>query len=81
MFGENTAPTTQADNFSLEQGEVIYPPDWAGCHEMRRFSAKEREGTGGAKDDHVMSWAAGWAWIEEVERLSSGFEKTRARWY
>lgn len=54
--------------FALEQGYFIYPSDWEGKGEYRSFSAIERKATGGEKDDRVMAQAAGWAWIEEVER-------------
>lgn len=49
---------------ALEQGEVIYPPGWLGMKEMQRFSLAEREATGGEKDDRIMAWAAGWAWLD-----------------
>lgn len=57
---------------ALEQGEVIYPADWKGVNEMKRFSQAKREATGGEKDDRVMAWAAGWAWLSEISSTESG---------
>ena len=60
--------------FALEQSEIIYPKKWQGIAEMRRFSAKDRQATGGEKDDRIMAWAAGWAWVGEIS--SPKFGKT-----
>jgi hypothetical protein len=66
---------------AIEQSEVIYPPAWDGLTEMKRFSMREREATGGAKDDRIMSWAAGWAWIDTAVLLGSdSYSVGKARW-
>lgn len=53
---------------ALEQDEVIYPDDWHGIREMQRFSATRREGMN-ETDDCIMSWAAGWAWLDTAVEL------------
>jgi hypothetical protein len=64
----NTSKRVNTDRiaYALEEKEIIYPPDWEGKGEFRKFSAKAREATGGAKDDRVMAMAAGWAWIDQI---------------
>lgn len=65
--------------YYLDQGMVAYPPDWKGVQEMRKFSSSEREATGGEKDDRIMSWAAGFAWIDEV-KIVSGSQTTALKY-
>lgn len=62
---------TNTDRVALavEQGQLIYPPDWQGKQEMRSFSAKDREASAGEKDDRVMALAAGFAHIDEVREI------------
>jgi hypothetical protein len=50
---------------TIEEGQVIYPPDWVGTQEMRNFSSKERCAMSG-HDDAVMCWAIAFAWLEEA---------------
>ncbi|MBW4635049.1 MAG: hypothetical protein KME30_25055 [Iphinoe sp. HA4291-MV1] len=47
----------------LEQGEVVFPPDWEGIREMRQFSALHREAITG-HDDCLLSWAIAFAYLE-----------------
>lgn len=53
---------------ALTDGDVIYPPDWAGIKQMRKFSKKLREGVR-EKDDAIMCWAVAWAWLETALTL------------
>ena len=46
----------------IEQGEIIYPPDWAGVNELKNFNAVERQASLG-HDDLVMSSAIAFAWL------------------
>jgi Terminase RNaseH-like domain len=64
----NASKKVNTDRIALgiEQGEFIFPAGWKGIGEMKRFSLKDREATGGAKDDRIMAWAAGMAQLEEV---------------
>jgi len=64
----NTSKRINTDRLALgvEQGDFIYPPDWQGISEMKRFSLAKREATGGAKDDRIMAWAAGMAHLDEL---------------
>jgi hypothetical protein len=79
----NTSRTSKIVNtdriaFALEQGEFIYPADWQGINEFKRFSLKDRAATGASKDDRVMALAAGWAWIEEaVPKIAGGYFSTQ----
>lgn len=57
-------PNTDRIAFAQEHGDVIYPPDWAGLEEMRRFLAADRAAQQGHTDDAIMGWAAAWAWLE-----------------
>lgn len=49
----------------VEQNECIFPADWAGVTEMRKFSAKERCALSG-HDDSTMCFATGMAYLMEV---------------
>jgi Terminase RNaseH-like domain len=64
----HTSKAVNTDRIALaiEQGELIYPADWQGIGEMKRFSKKDRCATGDAKDDRVMALAAGFAWLNEA---------------
>jgi Terminase RNaseH-like domain len=70
---------TNTDRIALaiEQGQLIFPPDWKGLSEMRSFSVSKREAVAGEKDDRVMALAAGFAHIDEArgrqEVYSPGF--------
>jgi hypothetical protein len=55
---------------ALVSGDVIYPPDWKGIDEMKKFSAQKREAISG-HDDRVMSWAIGWSHLETALSLRS----------
>lgn len=46
----------------IEQGEIIYPPDWRGIDELKNFNAIKREASAG-HDDLVMSSAIAFAWL------------------
>jgi len=46
----------------IEQGEIIYPPNWAGIDELKNFNAIKREASAG-HDDLVMSAAIAFAWL------------------
>lgn len=50
---------------AVEQGEVIFPADWIGIDEMRKFGKLTRTALSG-HDDVVMCWAIGFAMIEEA---------------
>jgi Terminase RNaseH-like domain len=65
----NASKKVNTDRIALgvEQGEFIFPADWEGIGEMKRFSQAAREATGGAKDDRIMAWAAGFAQMDEIE--------------
>jgi hypothetical protein len=67
----NSSKRTNTDREALavEQGLLIYPPDWKGRAEMRGFSAKDREAVSGEKDDRIMALAAGLAHLEDVRKL------------
>ncbi|MGL4880996.1 MAG: hypothetical protein ACRC8K_08015, partial [Waterburya sp.] len=64
----NTSKRINTDRIALglEQCEFIYAENWAGKAEFRKFSAKDRCATGGAKDDRVMAMAAGWPYVDEL---------------
>jgi Terminase RNaseH-like domain len=64
----NTSKKVNTDRIALgvEQGEYIYPADWKGIIEMKRFSQALREGTGGEKDDRVMCFAAGMPHLDQI---------------
>lgn len=47
----------------LTDGDFVYPPDWNGIRQMKKFSKKEREGIK-EKDDAVMSAAIGFSMLE-----------------
>lgn len=47
---------------ALEQGELTFPPDWAGIEELHNFSAVQREAMMG-HDDLVMSTSIAFAWL------------------
>ena len=82
-FTTRTSKVVNTDRIALglEQKEIIYPPDWKGINEMKRFSMREREATGAEKDDRIMSWAAGWAWLEKAITLSSrSYSAGKAQW-
>lgn len=49
----------------IEQLEVVFPPDWIGIDEMRKFGKLTRTALSG-HDDAVMCWAVGFAMIEEA---------------
>jgi hypothetical protein len=67
----NSSKRTNTDRvaFAVEQGSLIYPPDWQGADEMRSFSAMHREATAGSKDDRVMALAAGYSYMIEARKL------------
>lgn len=82
----NVSKRVNTDRIALahEQGDFIYPPNWEGMIEFKRFSLRLREATGSSKDDRVMALAAGWAWIEELENLialmNSNFGEGTMEW-
>jgi hypothetical protein len=49
----------------IEQGEIMFPKNWKGIHEMRRFSRMSREALSG-HDDTIMCAAVGMALVGEV---------------
>jgi hypothetical protein len=65
---------------SIEQGDYVYPPDWSGIGELRRFTLKTREASEG-HDDMVMAMAAAGAWIESVAPTKNAFSQSRAHAY
>lgn len=72
----NTTRSSKIENtdriaLAVDQQEVIFPADWLGINEAKRFSQKDRCATGSAKDDRIMSWAAGWAHLEEYAMAQS----------
>ena len=50
---------------ALEQGDVIFPIDWEGIDQIKRFSAANRKATTG-HDDQVMAWAIAFAFVDEI---------------
>lgn len=65
---------------SVEQGNVIYPPDWDGIKEMSQFSAGSREATSG-HDDCVMAFAVAWAYYETAQSISGNvFSQSEVIW-
>lgn len=65
---------------AVEQGEVIYPPDWAGIQEMSVFSSINREASSG-HDDEVMAFAVAFACYDEALKLSGKqYGEARAYW-
>lgn len=64
----NASKKVNTDRIALgiEQGEFIFPADWGGIIEMKRFSQAAREATGGEKDDRVMAFAAGMAHLDQI---------------
>ncbi|MEM9452468.1 MAG: hypothetical protein AAGA75_28670 [Cyanobacteria bacterium P01_E01_bin.6] len=72
--GVNTSRQSKVVNtdrvaIAIEQGEVIYPPDWEGIREMKKFALKGREAISG-HDDEVMAFAAAWAWRDAALSLN-----------
>jgi phage terminase large subunit-like protein len=57
---------------ALETREVVFPPDWEGIQEMLNFSLLTRKGIGQTKDDCIMAWAAAWAHLGDVGKVSAG---------
>jgi len=74
----NTGTTSKlmnTDRISLMvgDGDVIYPSDWHGIKQMKKFSRTLRMAIDGEKDDAVMSWAVGFGMLgaafEELKTL------------
>lgn len=68
----NTGRLTKIQNTDriaqmIEQEEMIYPADWVGINEMRKFSKTTREALSG-NDDCIMCAAVGMAMIEKVRQ-------------
>jgi len=73
----NTSATSKLINtdritLALSDGDVVYPADWHGIPQMKKFSRVQRQAIDGEKDDAVMSWAVGFAMIgEAIEELKT----------
>lgn len=52
----------------VEQQEAIFPPDWVGIQEMKKFSRSDRVALSG-HDDTITCWATGMALLEEALAL------------
>jgi hypothetical protein len=61
----------------LTDGDVIYPKDWVGVQQMRKFSKKDREGVR-SSDDAIMSWAVGFAKLDEAMESHRDAERIAA---
>lgn len=61
----------------IENGEFMFPADWEGIAEMKRFSALKREASSG-KDDRVMSFAAMGVWLDEIVGTVGAIGRVRA---
>lgn len=72
-----TSKRVNTDRIALavEQGEVVFPPDWQGIGEAKRFSAQKREAVTG-HDDCLMCWAAGWAHLETALGMTVNWSST-----
>lgn len=62
---------------ALEYKEVIYPKDWDGVDEMRKFSLLTRKATSG-HDDCIAAWAAAWVWLEEATKEANRLESVKS---
>lgn len=62
-----TSKIVHTDRLALatEFRQVVYPKDWIGIQEMKRFSLATREASTG-NDDSIMAWAAAWVWLEDA---------------
>lgn len=62
-----TSKIVHTDRLALatEFKQVVYPKDWIGVQEMKRFSLATREASTG-NDDSIMAWAAAWVWLDEA---------------
>lgn len=62
-----TSKIVHTDRLALatEFKQVVYPKDWVGIQEMKRFSLATREASTG-NDDSIMAWAAAWVWLDEA---------------
>ena len=56
----------------IEQGEIIFPKDWAGVDELKNFNAVTREASAG-HDDLVMSSAIAFAWLHAAYPQTSAW--------
>jgi Terminase RNaseH-like domain len=74
----NASKKTNTDRAALavEQGLLIYPPDWEGQREMRSFSAQHRKASAGEKDDRIMALAAGLAHLTDVLGIQEIYESS-----
>lgn len=61
---------------AVEEGEVIYPADWDGVNEMKKFSARDREAISG-HDDAVMMFAISWS---QIDKAGHQYSESRAYW-
>lgn len=73
----NTSATSKVVNtdritLALGDGDVVYPPDWHGIPQLKKFSRVLRVAIDGEKDDAVMSWAVGFGMLgEAIEELKT----------
>lgn len=74
----NTSATSKIINtdritLAVNDGDAVYPADWHGIKQMRKFSKTLRKAIDGEKDDAVMSWAVGFGMLgaafEELKTL------------
>jgi hypothetical protein len=57
---------TDRISIALTSGDVIFPPDWQGIDELKKFSRVDRRAMGNGHDDRVMAWAIGFACLEKA---------------
>jgi hypothetical protein len=81
----NTSATSKIINtdritIAVGDGDVIYPKDWHGIKQMKKFSRTLRTAIDGAKDDAVMSWAVGFGMLGEVFEELKELRKRDISW-
>jgi hypothetical protein len=81
----NTSATSKIINtdritIAVGDGDVVYPKDWHGIKQMKKFSRTLREAIDGAKDDAVMSWAVGFGMLGEAFEELKTLRKRDISW-
>jgi hypothetical protein len=71
---------TDRITLALSDGDVIYPDDWHGIAQLRKFSKVQRQAIDGEKDDAVMSWAVGFAMLGEAMEELKTLRKRDISW-
>lgn len=81
----NTSHTSKIINtdrlsIMLSDGDIIYPAEWHGIQQLKKFSAVHREALSGHKDDAVMSAAVGFALLSDALEEVALKKKRDIRW-